>query len=78
MRLRELRISKGWSGPTAAARAGFSPSLLSRLERGRLSLKVEHVEAIRAGWGLTATQVRDLVRDEAEAAVAAREGSAKS
>lgn len=45
-RLRHLRFERQLSVRALAARAGLSPSMLSRLERGRRRLTLEHVDRL--------------------------------
>lgn len=51
-RLRHLRFERQLSVRALAGRAGLSPSMLSRLERGHRRLTLEHVERLAAALGV--------------------------
>ena len=42
-RIRELRLSRGWSLDSLAARSGISPSTLSRIETGGRRIGLDHL-----------------------------------
>lgn len=51
-RLRQTRFERQMSVRDLAARAGMSPSTLSRLERGRRRLTLDHVDRLAAALGV--------------------------
>ncbi len=69
--VRELRARQGLSLRTLAARAGFSPSFLSQVERGQASPSISSLERLAQALGVT---LGDFFRASATAAVT-RSGS---
>ncbi|MER6241178.1 MULTISPECIES: helix-turn-helix domain-containing protein [Streptomyces] len=51
MRIRSLRKARGWSLDNLAARAGISPSQLSRIETGHRRISLDQLTAISAALG---------------------------
>lgn len=52
-RLRQLRLGLGISVRTLAAKAGFSPSLISQVERGQVTPSIGSLERIAMALGAT-------------------------
>lgn len=57
----KIRNDRGWTGPTAARRAGIDPATLHRVETGERRLLVSHLRGMIAGWRLTDDELRALV-----------------
>jgi transcriptional regulator with XRE-family HTH domain len=60
-RLRDIRLRLGWSGETAAAKAGWSPSKISRIERLRTGVSPGDVEVLLGIYGVSPGERAALV-----------------
>jgi transcriptional regulator with XRE-family HTH domain len=56
-RLRELRVERGFSVRSFAARTGFSPSFISNVESEVVSPSIGSLEKIASGLGVTLSQL---------------------
>jgi transcriptional regulator with XRE-family HTH domain len=57
MRIRTLRKARGWSLDNLGARAGISPSQLSRIETGQRRISLDQLTAIAAALGKSLEQL---------------------
>jgi transcriptional regulator with XRE-family HTH domain len=67
MRLRELRLERGWSQDDLADRAGLRKALISELETGKGNPTVGTLQRIATGLGVS---VREMLREDADPVVA--------
>ncbi|HEX7301386.1 XRE family transcriptional regulator [Lentzea sp.] len=64
MRIRSLRLAKGWSLDNLAERANLSPSGLSRIETGRQRISLDQLSALAGALGTTIDQLVESINDE--------------
>ncbi len=62
-RIRSLRIAKGWSLDTLAARCYLSPSTLSRLETGHRRMALDQLVPLARALGTTLDQLVEPIDD---------------
>lgn len=63
-RVRGLRLARGWTLDTLAARCYISPSTLSRIETGNQRIALEQLVAIARALGISLDQLVELEGDE--------------
>jgi transcriptional regulator with XRE-family HTH domain len=63
-RIRGLRLARGWTLDTLAARCYLSPSTLSRIETGQQRIALEQLVAIAKALGTTLDQLVEPEGDE--------------
>src|SRR5919205_1926292 len=63
-RIRGLRLAKGWSLDTLAARCFLSPSTLSRIETGHRRVALDQLVPIARALGTTLDQLVESPDDE--------------
>jgi transcriptional regulator with XRE-family HTH domain len=63
-RIRGLRLARGWSLDTLAARCHLSPSTLSRLETGHRRISLEALLPIARALGTTIDELVETVSDD--------------
>ena len=63
-RIRGLRLARGWSLDTLAARCFLSPSTLSRIETGHRRIALDQLVPIARALGTTLDQLVESVADE--------------
>lgn len=63
-RVRGLRLARGWTLDTLAARCYLSPSTLSRIETGQQRIGLEQLVAIASALGTTLDQLVEPEGDE--------------
>jgi len=56
-----IREDRGWTGPTAARRAGIDPATLHRIENGSRRLLVSHLQGMLDGWRMSEAELQGLV-----------------
>ncbi|MFD5827822.1 helix-turn-helix domain-containing protein [Lentzea sp. NPDC060358] len=64
LRIRSLRLAKGWSLDNLAERAHLSPSGLSRIETGRQRLSLDQLSSLARALGATIDQLVETVNDD--------------
>ncbi len=63
-RIRSLRLARGWSLDSLAARCGLSPSTLSRLETGHRRIALDQLIPISRAFGTTLDALVESTGDE--------------
>ena len=64
MRIRGLRVARGWSLDDLAARCYLSPSTLSRIETGHRRIALDQLAPIARALGTTLDQLVESVADD--------------
>lgn len=72
LRLKELRIERGWSLEALAGASGVSRSTLSRLENAEVSTTAAVLGRLCAAFGLPMSRLMRMVEDDFEPLVARR------
>jgi XRE family transcriptional regulator, regulator of sulfur utilization len=62
-RIRELRISKGWSQEKLGELADLHPTYIGGIERGERNVAIENLSSIASALGLSLSQLFDFQKE---------------